>query len=140
MLLVRVDVEDEILDVVEENELLDDFFVSTRLLILGAEEFIVHVNVEDEILSFEGESVLLVHAEEEDDFHNDSSTTPPRQILRVDEESEPSLKAEDFVLHIDVDEDHELTRRKRTNGVCLPPWMLRIVRPPCQYRGGRRTL
>ena len=53
---------------------------------------VIRVYVEDELLSFEGESILFVDAEE----LWRSSTTPPRLLLRVDEEGEPPLEAEDL--------------------------------------------
>ncbi len=75
--VVNTEGEDELLNVVVENKLLNKFFaLMRRSLVLGAEEFIIHINVEDKIFNFKGEFILLVDTEEDNELHDSSSTNP----------------------------------------------------------------
>ena len=62
----------------KEDKLLDDFFVSMRRkLLLGAEEFVVPVDIKDFVRFVNAEDlVLLIDTEEEEELHNSSLTTP----------------------------------------------------------------
>ena len=55
-----------------------------------------------QILSFEGGFALLVDTEEE----SRRNRRAPPHLLRIDKEDGLPLKAEEFVLHVDADDEH----------------------------------